>query len=703
MTVNTRALRIVRDCNNAILRIDEISALLNEICRIAVKDAGYSLAWIGFCEHKDKYKLIRPVAKHGFDRGYLKLVKISLGNDRFGRGPTGMAIQTDRAYAVQNIMTDPNYSPWRPEAMKLGFASSCAFPINDGSLIGALNIYAAEPDAFSEEETQLLSVLADNLTHGLMVLRRRFLQRREQEALRESEEMFRLAFQNANVGMCLVDISGRLMLVNEQLCEMLGFSKDELATKAVRDLVHPDDLKASQKFMKAAFEGKVSNMGFEQRYIHKQGGIVFGLVSSTLARDVRGHPLYFISHVLDITQRKRAEESLLRGKELAEIANMAKSEFLANMSHEIRTPLNGLLGMLLLLENTELSDEQHAYAQMAIRSGTRLTHLLGDILDLSRIEAGHIPLTSSAFSLPETFAALTESFGPLCQEKGVPINVSIAADVPQVVVGDEIHIRQILFNLVGNAVKFTEQGEVCIEVWPLLPLPPDTIRLLFMVSDTGIGIPNDRIELICERFCQVSRSYTRTHQGAGLGLAISKSLVAAMGGTLNFSSDEGLGTTVCLVLPLRLPGQAEIQEVETQQAEAPAVPQASVKTLRILLVEDDIINLMSEEELLMQLGHAVHTAHNGGEALEAMRSHVFDCVLMDVQMDVMDGVEATRRIRMDTTGAFDAGITIIAMTAYAMDGDREKFIAAGMDDYLPKPIALSELLAVLSRVGRKES
>ena len=703
MTVNIRALRIVRDCNNAILRIDEISALLNEICRIAVEDAGYSLAWIGFCEHKDKFKLIRPVAKHGFDRGYLKLVKISLGTNRFGRGPTGMAIQTDRPCAVQNIMTDPNYSPWRPEAMKLGFCSSCAFPIQDGSLIGALNIYAAEPDAFNDEEIQLLSVLAENLTHGLTVLRQRFLQRRELEALREGEEMFRIAFQNANVGMCVVDISGRLVLVNEQLCEMLGFSKDELASKAVRDVVHPDDLKISQRYMKAAFEGVVSNIEYEQRYIHKQGGVVFGLVSSTLARDIRGHPLYFIAHILDITQRKHAEASLLRGKELAEDANEAKSEFLANMSHEIRTPLNGLLGMLLLLENTELGDEQHLYAQMAIRSGTRLTHLLGDILDISRIEAGHMPLTANAFSLTETFAALTESFAPICQEKGVPITLFIAGNVPKAVVGDEVRIRQILFNLVGNAVKFTEQGEVRIEVWPLLPVSPDTIRLLFLVSDTGIGIPDGQINMICERFSQVSRSYTKAHQGAGLGLAISKSLVAAMQGTLHFSSGEGQGTTVCLMLPLGLPNQADVQETDVEQAEAPAVPSDPAVTLRILLVEDDIINLLSEEELLVLLGHSVHTARHGGEALEAMRSHVFDCVLMDVQMDVMDGMEATRRIRAEMTGAFDTRIPIIAMTAYAMDGDRKKFIDAGMDDYLPKPINLNELLAVLSRMSRKES
>ena len=690
-----RVLRIVGDCNRAILRIHELSALLNEICRIAVADAGYRLAWIGFCEHQDQYKSVRPIAKYGFNRGYLGVVKISLGDDKLGRGPTGMAIQTGRPCAVQNIMTNPDYSPWRDEAMKRGFLSSCAFPIQDGSLIGALNIYAPEPDAFSDEEIAVLSVLAENLTYGIAALRRKAQQQKDQETLKQSEEMFRIAFENANTGLCLVDISGGLMLVNEQLCEMLGFSKDELESKAVRDLVHPDDLKICQTFMQAAFAGEVSNVEFEQRYIHQLGTVVIGLVSSTLARDAQGNPLYFISHVLDITARKHAEEDLLRGKEQAEIANRAKSEFLANMSHEIRTPLNGLLGMMLLLENTKLNARQHEYAQMAIRSGNRLTHLLGDILDLSRIEAGHMPLSEKPFNLFETFAALTESFGPVCLEKCVPIHVDIAADVPEVVVGDEVRIRQVLFNLVGNAVKFTDTGEVQLKVWPLLPLPPHKVRLLFIVRDTGIGIPDDKINMICDQFTQVSSSFTRTHQGAGLGLSISKRLVAAMGGTLNFSSLEAEGTTVCLMLPLGVPGQAE----DPEQAAGEGVPDAPSGSLRILLVEDDFINRLGEEEMLLQMGHVVHTANHGGEALEAMRNNAFDCVLMDVQMDVMDGVEATRRIRADTTGAWDRDIPVIAMTAYAMSGDRERFIEAGMDDYLSKPIDVKALAEILGRIG----
>jgi CheY-like chemotaxis protein len=193
-------------------------------------------------------------------------------------------------------------------------------------------------------------------------------------------------------------------------------------------------------------------------------------------------------------------------------------------------------------------------------------------------------------------------------------------------------------------------------------------------------------------------SYTRTHQGAGLGLAISRHLVAAMGGTLNFSSLEGEGTTVCLMLPLGLPEHAECQQAEAPQAADLAVPQAPAEALRILLVEDDIINLMSGEELLMQLGHAVHTAQHGGEALEAMRSHVFDCVLMDMQMGVMDGMEATRRIRAEASGAFDPATWIIAMTAYAMPGDRERFLEAGIDDYLSKPVGAKELVDALAKV-----
>ncbi|HEU6436670.1 MAG TPA: ATP-binding protein [Nitratidesulfovibrio sp.] len=396
--------------------------------------------------------------------------------------------------------------------------------------------------------------------------------------------------------------------------------------------------------------------------------------------------------------RVRTEADLRDARSQAETANHAKSLFLANMSHELRTPLNGLLGMLQLIKGNENANERDTYLDLAQRSGRRLTDLLGDLLDLSRIEAGGMRIERRPFTLSSTFAALAETFSPMHQSKRVPLVLSCAPEIPSVLVGDEVHVRQILFNLVGNAMKFTDKGEVRLEVYPLLPTPTGEIRLLFIVRDTGIGIPDDKLDHIVRPFAQVEESYTRSHQGAGLGLAIVRNLVLAMGGTLQFVSQMGEGTSACMTLPFSLPDQA----THVAPPEEPAVGPGQGR-LRILLAEDDEVSRLCARRLLEQMGHEVTTTINGAQALDALRAKRFDCVLMDVQMDVMDGVEATRQIRGGASGVLDAQVPVIAMTAYAMAGDKEKFLAEGMDGYVSKPVMVTELAAAIaSAVARRK-
>jgi PAS domain S-box-containing protein len=389
----------------------------------------------------------------------------------------------------------------------------------------------------------------------------------------------------------------------------------------------------------------------------------------------------------DVTDSRRQREALAAARDAAEAATRAKSQFLANMSHEIRTPLNGVVGLTHLLLDTPLDTDQMRCAQGIQTSSQALLHLINDILDLSKIEAGRLEIAPENFDLHRHLRDLTAPHALQARAKGIHFALELPPTVPRWVRGDPLRLDQILQNLVGNALKFTSKGEVVVTVSP--PPTRGSANIRFSVRDTGPGIPPEKRHALFQKFSQLDSSVTRSYGGTGLGLAIARELALLMGGEIGVDSEAGRGSDFWFVLPL--PARA------AGQAAAPAALAPLPPGARLLLVEDNLINQQVALGLLGRLGVEARVAGHGGEALELLRNEDFDLVLMDIQMPVMDGLTATRAIRNPATGLPHPDLPIIGMTAHALEGDREQGLAAGFSDYLTKPIDPTRLHAALLR------
>ncbi|MBC8010735.1 MAG: response regulator, partial [Burkholderiales bacterium] len=389
-------------------------------------------------------------------------------------------------------------------------------------------------------------------------------------------------------------------------------------------------------------------------------------------------------------------EKLAQAREAAEAATLAKGAFLAAMSHEIRTPLNGVLGYIGLLKETALTQEQREHARVIEDSGDVLLGVINEILDFSKIESGRVELESIPTDVRGVAGEVLALFAPRVKDKEVRLALEVASDVPERVVADPLRLRQVLTNLVGNAVKFTAAGEVTVRVatWR-----GEAEGLYLEVRDSGIGMTPLQLERIFQPFAQADSSTTRRYGGTGLGLAISQRLVRAWGGVLSVKSEPGRGAIFGFTLPA-LAVQTPIVPVAETAASSSAAEEATTTErvpLRILMAEDNAVNARLLQALLKRHGYAAEHVTDGAAALAAMRAREFDLVLMDVQMPEMDGLEATRRRRAWEKESGGAPLLIAALTANALAGAREECVAAGMDDYLAKPYQPSQLRSLLER------
>ncbi|EFL50954.1 PAS/PAC sensor hybrid histidine kinase [Solidesulfovibrio fructosivorans JJ]] len=409
-----------------------------------------------------------------------------------------------------------------------------------------------------------------------------------------------------------------------------------------------------------------------------------------------------IEAMVDVTELMRTRQNLTRAMEAAEAANKAKSEFLATMSHEIRTPINGIMGMTELALQTDLTGEQREYLDLARQSALSLLDIVNDILDFSRIEAGRVELSAAPFSPRRMLGRCLRLFDTLAARHGNTLSLSVHPDVPETLIGDAGRLGQVVANLVSNGLKFTRNGDVRLCVEPdtqneiLCADPSDTppgnrVSLLFSVIDTGIGIPAAKQDRIFEPFTQLDGSLTRGVGGTGLGLSICNNLVALMGGRLWLSSRPGKGSTFYFTTVCRKKSGAARQRPETTTARAP------LPALSILLVEDNCINQLVGKRLLERRGHGVTAVDSGAAALALLAKRSFDCVLMDVEMPELNGLEALARLRDPACYGERADTPVVALTAHAVRGYREKMLAAGFDDYVSKPIDMRQLEAALRR------
>lgn len=582
---------------------------------------------------------------------------------------SGMSVSKNEVLYCRDSESDERVN--RDACRKVGARSMICVPLTHlGKSVGVLKVVSTEAEKFSDKEVNLLRLIAGLLSATMA-------QARAHDEIANSERKFRNLIDGAHDAI-IVSKNGITVEVNNAFSTMFGYSKNEAQGMDVFTFIAPE--------FRNEVRSKVS-MDFSELYetaCQDKNGKTFDVETIGKTLDINGEKIRMTT-IRDITIKKKAEIALRESEQKSREATKAKSEFLANMSHEIRTPLNGIMGMAGLLLDTELKDIQKNYVQLLKNSADNLLTIINDILDFSKIEARKLNVEKIDFELRPAIDDIRTLLEVVAEKKNLRLISQVKPGVPEVVTGDPFRLRQVIMNLVSNAIKFSKEGDVQIHVYNV----PKGIR--FDIVDSGIGISAEALKNLFTPFTQVDASTTRKFGGTGLGLSISKQLVEIMNGTIGVESVQGKGSTFWIEVPLPESPKG-IERIR------PVSMDIKTNPLRILLAEDNNVNALIAKVMLEKMGHSVNVVGNGKEALGALDIAPYDLVLMDCQMPEMDGFQATQMIR--NSSAHWRTIPIIAMTANAMEGDREKCIAAGMDDYTSKPIQKHALEAALKKIKR---
>lgn len=519
------------------------------------------------------------------------------------------------------------------------------------------------------------------------------------QALQESERRLKTAEKIAKVGNWEYDLHTNRLYWSDEIYRIFEVERDEFdhTYEGFLQFIHPDDRqKVIQNYEQSLKNKTVYNV--IHRIVLKDGRIKYVHEQGYTYYNENDEPITLFGTVQDITLHVKYEQNLIKAKEEADAANKAKSEFLSTMSHEIRTPMNAIIGMTeLLLENPNLTDEQTKYLSTIKKAGDHLLRIINDVLDLSKIESGHMDTILKPIDIRDLLTKTTETFHAIALKKGIEVNCVIDENVPKHILGDGDKLRQVLVNLIGNALKFTNSGKISIKL-ERLDNKEDLIK--FTIEDTGIGISKELLESIFDEFVQVDGSTTRSYGGTGLGLAISRKLVELMGGKIWATSTVNKGSTFYFTIKAK---QAFVDDSTNRQVQEPTTKQNEIEIknqLHILLVDDTIDNCLLIQAFLKNYPITIDTAHNGKDALKLFAKNRYHLVLMDIQMPIMDGFEATKKIREYERTHRLKQTPIIALTAYALINDKEKSQNAGCNAHLIKPINKSMLLKAIQKYAK---
>lgn len=672
-----RIYALLSQINQAIVRIDNKKELFEKICNIAIEFGKFSFAWIGLLD-KASNKVL-PVAFDGYENGYLEVVKNAKGNDvktnpfliRFFR--EGVNIVTN------DIGSDKFHIYDKEDALKRGYRSSGLFPIRENKeVIGLLCLSSEKPNFFSEEEIRLLDEVTMDISFALDYYIKEAQRKETNEALIKSEKKFKSLFDNAGDAILLID-EFKFLEFNKVAEKVYGCNRNEMLFKSPLDF-SPENQKdgtPSKKklegYFNSAFEGNFENFEWINR---KSDGSIYEIEVS-LSSVYIGSKNMLMAIVRDISERKKYEEALRKAKEKAEEMNRIKSNFLANMSHELRTPMTGILGFADILSRTLKDPEHRDMADVIYKGGKRLTNTLNMILDLSKIEAEKITVNLELQNLYELVSGSVKLFEAAAKAKDIILKSELKENVFSIV--DGRLFEQVLSNLIKNALTYTNEGRITVALSKVMTGGAEYAEV--KVTDTGIGIPERSLDLIFEPFRQVSEGWTRSFEGTGLGLTISKKYVEMMKGEISVESKLNEGTVFTI----------RFKAVDSKGTNSFNLNHEHEKHSEInipikkntLLVEDDELTVMTVTRVLKSICK-IDVTNNGFDAIKLAEKNKYELILMDIGLKGMDGLETTKEIRK-IAGYKD--VPIVAITAYAMEGDREKFFKGGCSHYISKPFS----------------